>query len=90
MRTRIYDLVPKGRLNLAQDASPGYLRNMIESAGTAEGGLRRGPISAVLRLGRPFKSNPRLASWAKFSRPFGTRFGAKPDFLPRTIGQDRE
>jgi hypothetical protein len=24
---------------------------------------------------RPFKSNPGLASWAKFSRPYGTKFG---------------
>jgi hypothetical protein len=24
--------------------------------------------------GRPFESNPGLASWAKFSRPFGTQF----------------
>jgi hypothetical protein len=39
--------------------------------------------------GRPFKSNPGLASWAKFSRPYGTRYrdgrshaGAfKPNFL---------
>ena len=47
-------------------------------AGTAEGcpGLRRGRFSAVpAGLGRPFKSNPGLASWAKFSRPCGTEFG---------------
>src|SRR5580700_861241 len=58
-----HDLVPKGRLKVCP-------------------GLRRGPFSAVPagptagrdRLGRPFKSNPGLASWAKFSRPFGTKF----------------
>jgi hypothetical protein len=36
--------------------------------------LRRGPFSAVPSgLGRPLKSNPGLASWAKFSRPCGTK-----------------
>jgi hypothetical protein len=52
--------------------------HQFSPAGTAEGcpGLRRGPFSAVpAGLGRPFKSNPGLASWAKFSRPYGTEFG---------------
>jgi hypothetical protein len=47
----------------------------MSPAGTAEGcpGLRRSPFSAVPSgLGRPFKSNPGLASWAKFSRTCGT------------------
>ena len=52
---------------------------MIESRRDgAEGcpGLRRGLFPAVpAGLGRPCKSNPGLASWAKFSRPCGTEFG---------------
>src|SRR5450631_2722669 len=34
------------------------------------------PISSrPYGTGRPFRTNPGLASWAKFSRPSGTEFG---------------
>ena len=52
----------------------------LSPAGTAESfpGWRRGLFSAVPSgPSRPFKSNPGLASWAKFSkfsRPCGTEF----------------
>jgi hypothetical protein len=46
--------------------------------------LRRGLFSAVpAGLGRPSKSNPGLASWAKFSRPCGTEFGNGVHTHPR-------
>jgi hypothetical protein len=78
VRTRFPNSVPQGRLSLAQDASPGYIMQHDRvPQGRLKGcpGLRRGPFSAVpVGLGRPSKSNPGLASWAKLSRPCGTEF----------------
>jgi hypothetical protein len=45
---KVRDLVPQGRLNLAQDASPGLdLKGRPSPAGTAENGPRFNPPSAV-------------------------------------------
>jgi hypothetical protein len=78
------NLVPKGRLNLAQDASPGLeLKGRPSPAGTAENGPRRNPPSAVpAGLNHVSLMYPGLASWAKFSRPFGTKF-LYPEFSRR-------
>ncbi len=65
------NLVPEGRLNLAQDASPGGICKHDSSAGTAENrpGWRRGQPSAVpAGLNRRFKSNQGLSSWASSAR----------------------
>jgi hypothetical protein len=70
--------VPQGRLNLAQDASPGLRHaTCLSPAGTAEGcpGLHRGLFfSRPCGTGSSLLFNPGLASWAKFGRPYGTEF----------------
>src|ERR1700733_8128294 len=78
------NLVPKGRLNLAQDASPGLeLKGRPSPAGTAEDEPRRNSPSAVpAGLNHVSLMDPGLASWAKFSRPFGTKF-LYPEFSRR-------
>jgi hypothetical protein len=67
----------RGRLNLAQDASPGLdLQGRPSPAGTAENGPRR---QSWTTFSRPCGTQscctiyPGLASWAKFSRPYGTK-----------------
>src|SRR5271165_5518906 len=64
--------VPKGRLNLAQDASPGLKHERANSpAGTAEH-RSTGFQPSLTGLGPWDSVNPGLTSWAKFKRPFGT------------------
>src|ERR1700722_12693153 len=58
-------LVPKGRLK--EDCLAAHFQPSLP-----------GPTARRDRLGRPFKSNPGLASWAKFSRPCGTKFVNPP------------
>jgi hypothetical protein len=61
------------RGGLGACARPSFSK--LSPAGTAEGcpGLRRGPFSAVpAGLNHVFVMYPGLASWAKFSRPYGT------------------
>jgi hypothetical protein len=74
-------LVPQGRLNLAQDVSPGFhLKKLPSPAGTT--GNYRGLFGMPGRviLSRPYGTslvslnNPGLESWAKFRRPCGTGF----------------
>jgi hypothetical protein len=78
VRSRFPNSVPQGRLNLAQDASPGYI--------TKHDSVPQGRLKVVqdcvaayfqpsLRDWSSLKLNPGLASWAKFSRPCGTEFG---------------
>jgi hypothetical protein len=64
--------VPKGRLNLAQDASPGLnITSRTVPSGTAE---HRSTVfqPSLTGLDPLDPVYPGLTSWAKFSRPFGT------------------
>ncbi len=62
-------LVPKGRLNLAQDASPGLdLNGRPSPAGTAEYGPRRIPPQPSLRDSIMFLDVPRTSVRAKFRK----------------------
>jgi hypothetical protein len=69
--------VPKGRLNLAQDDSPGLdLKGRPSPAGTA-GNCREAILDNLqpsLRGSIMFHDVPRTIVLAKFSRPSGTKF----------------
>ena len=76
VRTTVPSIVPQGRLNLAQDASPGLGR---ERCLVPQGRLNPFPaVSAVpAGLAELLDVFPGLTSWAKFRRPCGTEIGWK-------------
>jgi hypothetical protein len=63
-RTACPELVERGRLKVVQD----WVAACFQPSPFDK--LRAGSAG----LGRPRKSNPGLASWAKFSRPCGTKY----------------
>ena len=84
-RTPFRNSVPKGRLNLAQDASPGLDLRTTQSRRACPELVERGRLKigrdAILdNLQPPLRDSsccmvyPGLTSWAKFSRPCGTKF----------------
>jgi hypothetical protein len=73
---RISNSVPKGRLNLAQDASPGL---DVKGRPVPKGRLKMcRDVQSWIIFSRPYGTQsgfmiyPGLTSWAKFNRPFGT------------------
>jgi hypothetical protein len=87
VRTPFPNSVPQGRLNLAQDASPGLnLKGRPSPVGTAENRPRHNPGEpSTVPAGTQscFMLYPGLASWAKFNRPCGTKL-VNPGFLRRS------